>query len=103
MKIPFYMKIYFLLLWPFWIVILLSVGTLNFVLNMIVGITELFVHLGKDWIGYLDILNFRDYYKLQSVGCEIKFGHEIYVRAPKIKPIELKDDKETTNNEQNIR
>lgn len=90
MKIPFSIKLFFLVSWPFWIVILLFVGTLNFVLNMIVGITELFVHLGKDWIGYLDILNFRDYYKLQSVGYEIKFGHEIYVRAPKNKTYRIK-------------
>lgn len=104
MKIPLHTKISFLITWPLWVVALLSIATIIFTLNMVVGITKLFVKCAKDWVGYLDVLNICDYYKQKSVWYEIKYGHEIYVPTPKkLKPIELKDDKETTNDEQNIR
>ena len=100
MKIPFSIKLFFLASWPWLILCMLSIGIFKFFKHMVLGIAEVTVDCVEDLAHYRLMLNYSWYLKQMSIWYKGKHWYYATSETKNKEPIELKDDKEKTNNEQ---
>ena len=103
MKIPFRIRLFFAAAWPWLILCMICIGIFKFFKNMVLGIAEVTVDCVEDLTRYRLMLNYSWYLNQMSIWYKGKRWYYVSYETQNKEPIELKDDKETTDNEQNIR
>lgn len=79
---------------------MLSIGIFKFFKHMVLGIAEVTVDCVEDLAHYRLMLNYSWYLKQMSIWYKGKHWYYATSETKNKEPIELKDDKEKTNNEQ---